>query len=150
MSAFNSKSFSSSHSYSLSAAFPPVTGRNADKRTVTPVTAAGDPVHDDPSDQLEAWEWQRSLAAIRVVSRRTGVSPEEMLGRSHCPRETAARHRAMFALRHHVGLSFAMIGRIFGRHSTTVIEAVRQLEQRSRAEAAVHAELDELQEELTS
>jgi len=102
------------------------------------------------TDQLEAWELQRVLAVLRVVSRRTQVAVPDILGKSRLAERVQARRLAVFALRHHVGLGWRMLGRIVGHRAETVLDSVRLLENRARVDPATREELSGLLEELKS
>ena len=64
--------------------------------------------------------------AVALASWATGISPEEMRGRSRRPKIAAARALAYSILRAR-GMSLPRIGRYFGRDHTTVLAALRKL-----------------------
>src|SRR5665213_3947434 len=59
------------------------------------------------------------------VAANHGISRESMMRSSNIAPIVAARNEAIFRCRTELGMSFPMIGRIFGKHHTSVIHAVR-------------------------
>src|SRR3990167_7427358 len=117
---------------------------------VTAGVSASSPGQQEPVgttsilDVLEPWERARVLSVLRVVEQRTGVSAEQMLGRSQLAWQTQARHQAMYAMRHHIALGWAMIGRILNRDKTSVLKGVQRLEALARVDGGLREELREL------
>ena len=62
--------------------------------------------------------------AIRDAAAATGVSVDDLLGRSRLRGITQARHLAMFMARE-TGAKYQVIARVFGRDHTTIIHGVR-------------------------
>jgi len=69
-----------------------------------------------------AWLYHR---VVLDVARSTGISPMEIVGPVRTGRLVAARHAAWWLLREISGLSMAMIGRLVGRHHTSILHAIR-------------------------
>lgn len=69
-------------------------------------------------------------SVVQYVSRISGVPVTDIYGR--VPRGPAAKARqaAMYLARVKTGKSYPQIGRVFGRHHTTVMDAVRAVEAR--------------------
>ena len=61
-----------------------------------------------------------------------GVDIDDVLGPCRRRPVVYARHRAMFICRRHLGLSYPVIGRLFGRDHTTVMHGVREHGKRLR------------------
>lgn len=62
---------------------------------------------------------------IALTAQAFEVDPEAILDRNNDARTVAARHTAMRLAFDQTGKSYPCIGRIFHRHHTTVIHAVR-------------------------
>lgn len=74
----------------------------------------------------------------RVVARQFGVSLRELRGSSRRAALVLPRHLAIALARQHTGLSFAVLGRYFGRRDTkTIRHACRVAEERLRADPAL-------------
>jgi chromosomal replication initiator protein len=70
-------------------------------------------------------------ALRRTCAAAFGLTEAELIGRSRLRELTQARHAACYVLRHRLGLSFAVIGRMLGgRDHTSVLYAIRQTEAR--------------------
>ena len=65
---------------------------------------------------------------INDVSERSGIEKEKILSRSRKKEITAARFACMYLLRKEAFMTFAAIGRIFGRDHTTAIHALSSVE----------------------
>lgn len=65
---------------------------------------------------------------INDVSQRSGIEKEKILSRSRKKEITAARFACMYLLRKEAFMTFAAIGRIFGRDHTTAIHALSSVE----------------------
>ena len=61
---------------------------------------------------------------LRVVSELTGVSTDDILGKSRLERIVSARMFVMWSLRTFCDYSFPIIGRLMRRHYSTAIYAV--------------------------
>ena len=67
----------------------------------------------------------QSLAClIRIVANRAGITEADILGQSRLRKITEHRQFVMY-LAHKRGMSLPQIGRIMGRHHTTVLHGVR-------------------------
>lgn len=67
---------------------------------------------------------------VVAVARRHRIRVHDLLNAWTPQRPRHARQIAMYIARHDVGLSMPELGRIFGRHHTSVIAAVRMVERR--------------------
>lgn len=67
----------------------------------------------------------RVKMAVQLASEETGVSPAQIMGSGRTADVTAARQFA-YAKARAFGLSYAEIGRAFGRHHTSVMHGVRK------------------------
>jgi chromosomal replication initiation ATPase DnaA len=93
-----------------------------------------------------------TTAAIRdAVAARYGLRPAAILSRTRGGAISPARHVAIYLATRLTKLSLPAIGeRLGGLHHTSVIYAVRGIQQRLRAgEADIRHALDELEAELT-
>jgi chromosomal replication initiation ATPase DnaA len=68
---------------------------------------------------------EQRLAIIVRVAEAHGVTLGDVLGYSRRAYIVAARRAAMHALRDECGYSLCQIGRLLGRHHTTVMHALR-------------------------
>lgn len=75
-------------------------------------------------------KWSVSVRVMRILDtiyRRTRISPAAMKGEVRNRETCAARHEAMYELRHKLNLSLPRIGRIMGdRDHTTVQNGIRK------------------------
>lgn len=71
-------------------------------------------------------------ASLLVVSRSHDVAPMELLGRSKVQRVSRPRQEVMWLARREGRLSYSEIGRLAGRHYSSVIEAERVVDDRCR------------------
>jgi Bacterial dnaA protein helix-turn-helix len=69
--------------------------------------------------------------ALQAVSTRTCVPIADILGRNRRPPIAAARHEAVWRVRHATGWSLPRLGRFFKRDHTTVLHSLRKMEKRS-------------------
>jgi chromosomal replication initiation ATPase DnaA len=78
-----------------------------------------------PPDQLDAGarQWTTRELAARIAGAH-GVSVEEMLG-PRAERHLAAARLELYRTLRALGWSYPAIGRVVGRHHTTVMAAVR-------------------------
>lgn len=65
---------------------------------------------------------------INDVSQRSGIKKEKILSRNRRKEIVAARFACMYLLRKEAFMTFAAIGRIFGRDHTTAIHALSSVE----------------------
>ena len=65
---------------------------------------------------------------INDVSQRSGIKKEKIFSRSRKKEIVAARFACMYLLRKEAFMTFAAIGRIFGRDHTTAIHALSSVE----------------------
>ena len=65
---------------------------------------------------------------INDVSQRSGIKKEKILSRNRRKEIVAARFACMYLLRKEAFMTFAAIGRIFGRDHTTAIYALSSVE----------------------
>lgn len=65
---------------------------------------------------------------INDVCQRSGIEKEKILSRSRKKEIVAARFACMYLLRKEAFMTFAAIGRIFGRDHTTAIHALSSVE----------------------
>lgn len=74
----------------------------------------------------------QSLAClIRIVANRAGITEADILGPSRLRKITEPRQFVMY-LAHKRGMSLPKIGRIMGRHHTTVLHGIRAEEARRK------------------
>lgn len=74
----------------------------------------------------------QSLAClIRIVAARAGITEADILGPSRLRKFSNPRQFVMY-LAHKRGMSLPQIGRIMGRHHTTVLHGVRAEEARRK------------------
>ncbi|MCC6953002.1 MAG: chromosomal replication initiator protein DnaA [Deltaproteobacteria bacterium] len=87
----------------------------------------------------------------RIVGERYSVSLSDILGKRRTQNIAFARQVAMFLCRKLTGCSFPEIGALFGgRDHSTVIHAVRVIEERMKATAAFKGEVDTLSRSITN
>jgi hypothetical protein len=67
---------------------------------------------------MTARQIQMEVCALR------GVSRDKLINGGNQPKLVAARGEAMARCRDELGMSYPQIGRLFGRHHTTVIHAI--------------------------
>ena len=65
---------------------------------------------------------------INDVSQRSGIKKEKILSRNRRKEIVAARFACMYLLRKEAFMTFAAIGRLFGRDHTTAIHALSSVE----------------------
>ncbi|MBI2724194.1 MAG: chromosomal replication initiator protein DnaA [Chloroflexi bacterium] len=88
---------------------------------------------------------------VASVTRRTGVSPADLRGRSRARDVTYARHLAMYLLREDGGKTPAEIGRMFShRDHSTVIGAVQRIAMEATTRAETRADIAWLREALAA
>lgn len=64
---------------------------------------------------------------IRAVANRFSVSPQALLGGSHCKTYALSRQVAMYVVREWTGMSYPAMARIFARDHSTVLHSVRKI-----------------------
>lgn len=74
---------------------------------------------------------EKRLAVIDEIARLHGFTLSDLLGPSRQRAVCAARFAAIAEVRRAFGDSYQKIGRLFGRHHTTVLNAVRAASRRS-------------------
>jgi chromosomal replication initiator protein len=67
---------------------------------------------------------------VRDVAERSGIDVADIYGPGLARKYSRPRNAAMYLARIKTGKSYPQIARIFGRHHTTVIDAVRAVEAR--------------------
>lgn len=67
---------------------------------------------------------------VGVVSRQYDRWPDELTSRSHNPEVVRARMEAMWLAYRRAGLSYSEAGRLFDRDHTTVLSAVRRIDEK--------------------
>lgn len=75
---------------------------------------------------------QRSTKISNIVahvSRSAGVKPKDIMGRSHQRHIVRARFAAMAICRDYLDMSYPAIGRVFGRDHTSVMNAMRRVDE---------------------
>lgn len=83
-----------------------------------------------------------------AVTQHFDVAPTSLMGKSHKSEIVHARHVAMWLMRQR-GRSYSAIGRLFGRrHSSTVFDGIRKIEQMMEHNAEFAAEVRRLQAEV--
>lgn len=94
----------------------------------------------------------RDLAqsVITISATVFGVDPVGILLRTQEQRYADPRHVAMFVYRRLTNASYPEIGRVFGRHHTTCLAAIQDVEDRSQIEPAFALQVAEVQALLTS
>jgi chromosomal replication initiation ATPase DnaA len=70
---------------------------------------------------------ERRQMKIREICERRGVSVAEVMGRSRYKNVCSAR-KEVYAMLRDESLSYPVIGRMFGRDHTTVVDGVRRYE----------------------
>ena len=90
----------------------------------------------NPSMILDALESRDLLALLDTVCHARGVTREELCGRRRTKNVASARQELWWHLRRSPGMSYAEIGRLFGRNHTTVMAGVRAFERTRLASAA--------------
>lgn len=78
---------------------------------------------------------------IEAVAQDFGVSRDEILSERQRGDAVAARWAAMDLVRRMTPMSLPRIGRVFGRDHTTVLNAVRKMEERRQRDQALNARL---------
>lgn len=78
-------------------------------------------LHVKPQDGRPSME-----AIIWRTAKHFGVTPEELVGKSQQSHLVEPRHLAMYLCRELTNASYPGIGRIFGRHHTSVFHAIRK------------------------
>jgi chromosomal replication initiation ATPase DnaA len=76
----------------------------------------------------------RIAEVVARVARAHGVTVEDILGRATEIKVVHARHEAFYAVKVASGVSWARIGRIFGRDHSTVLHGVKAYKARASAE----------------
>ncbi|MBB4200610.1 hypothetical protein GGD83_004439 [Rhodoblastus sphagnicola] len=82
---------------------------------------------------------EKSGPILKLVSERTGVSIKEILGDEKPAAIAAARQEAMWAVKKITNWSLPRIGRRFNRDHTTVLHAIRRVEERAIQDADLRA-----------
>ena len=86
-------------------------------------------LRDRVNDEIRTAEAQATtVTAVRAVVAATGVPASHILGRRRTHEISDARAVACWVLRDTTALSYPAIGRLFGRHHTTVMYAVSKVE----------------------
>lgn len=67
---------------------------------------------------------------LHFVARATGISIEEITGRSRSKTNACARHVAAYVLREHRHMSYPEIGKVLDRDHTTVMHSIESMEER--------------------
>lgn len=83
-------------------------------------------------------KWVRPSKSQRIMAEtaaKHGVTLTEISGYSRKPKIVTARWHAISRLRNELRMSLAAIGRIVNRHHTTVLYALRNMEEREIAAA---------------
>lgn len=84
----------------------------------------------------------------REVCAEFGVTREHLIGPDRSRRYVVPRHMAMFIARQH-GFSYPRIGRAFGyRHHTTIIHAVRIVDELSLSDNELRSAIDRVRQKL--
>ena len=82
----------------------------------------------------------KAKAAVRAVSKRTGVPVEEILGRRRVSMIASARHEAIWRVRQVTDWSLPRVGRFFAnRDHTTVLHSLRWMENRAARDPQLRA-----------
>ena len=80
----------------------------------------------------DPYESDRGHAIAAKVAQRHGLSLREILAGGRDRRTAWPRQDAMRAIREETTLSLPQIGRIFGRHHTTVMHGIQASERRAK------------------
>jgi chromosomal replication initiation ATPase DnaA len=82
----------------------------------------------------------KAQAAVWAVSRRTGVTVEDILGRRRIQTIASARHEAIWRVRQATDWSLPRVGRFFAdRDHTTALHSLRCMERRAARDASLRA-----------
>jgi chromosomal replication initiator protein len=68
------------------------------------------------------------MTILQQVTQLTGITETQMLSDSRVPEIVSARHIAMYCLRKSTNMRLEMIGEVFNRDHSTVINAVTKVE----------------------
>ena len=77
---------------------------------------------------------ETTLAIIKEVADKYGVTLRDMFGHETVRYISKARHAAFYEVQNKRGLGYAAIGRVFGRDHSTVIHGIRVHKQRMERE----------------
>lgn len=86
----------------------------------------------ETNEALVPWR-ARAMAVMTEIGDAAGVSVEEILGPRRPRHIASVRQDAMLAVRERLGLSFEILGELFQRDHTTVIQGCRKAERRRAA-----------------
>lgn len=85
---------------------------------------------------------------LMKVSKKLGLKPDDILGKSRRQDLVLARQTAMFILRMRYGLSYPELGRIFGgRDHATVMHGIKKIQKLRDTDTFMHTLLTELEED---
>ncbi len=104
-----------------------------------------------PSDAPSGTPTDRSVSAIQdLVARYYRVDHHSLTGSRRTRHIVKPRMVAMYLCRKHLRLSYPELGRHFHRTHSTVLCAVRRIEELMDLESALGHEIEELEGELTT
>jgi len=85
---------------------------------------------------------------LKLVSNYCNVKLTELKGKGRTKQVAYARQLAMFLGRKHTGLSYTALGKAFGKDHTTVISAVRKIEDLLQNDPATRGDMEALERNL--
>jgi len=90
----------------------------------------------------------RPAQVVEAVARYYGKKPQELQSRGWNKSISRARQVAMFLCKRHTSLSFAELGKTFDRDHSTVLYAVRHIEELARRDSSLKADVETLSRQL--
>lgn len=82
---------------------------------------------------------------VAQAARVFNASPEDIMGQSRKPDPVMARQAAMYLCRKKMGLSFPELGKAFGRDHSTVIHAIKKIEDLAKRDKVMHKLLADME-----
>ena len=85
---------------------------------------------------------------LNVVAKNYGVTVDDLTSTRRNANIAAARHMAVYLMRHNTELSLTEIGKIFSRDHSTTISSLRKVEEDKKREPYVHSLIGELTKKI--
>lgn len=87
---------------------------------------------------------------LSAVTKKYGVSLEELKGKKRSREIALARHIAIYIVRQMTEKSYPEIGKIFNRDHTTVLSSIEVIDKRMKEDVMVESEVNDLMREIAS
>ncbi|MBO4343741.1 MAG: chromosomal replication initiator protein DnaA [Clostridia bacterium] len=87
---------------------------------------------------------------ITYVSQKTGIAPEEIVGKRKTNEIAMARQVSIYLLRELTEMSYENVGKVFNRDHSTVVSAVKKIKEMMDKDSSFEAQIDDMVKDMRS